>query len=754
MSFPTPDLRPAMQTGLQEELPNNFPTNKRKSAGRLATRASSGPCASMLRPLSTCLSCLLLASTPPSAADEISLDRILKAPDAATGDSFGLSIALDLPWILVGAPNHGNGATYVFKKTDTPRWPWVYDSTLTPSTTSKNAKFGASVALYGFLAGGVLPTGPRIAIGAPLASTIATNDGAVHLFDALGNELPKLTAPTPGVADLFGWSVSMSTSYLAVGAPYSDSFGLDGGAVYLYKRNWIPDPFTWDRLTTVSIPGSETEGRFGSAVAIDHDHLVVGAPMADTPTGTDVGEAVIFSRDAGGVDQWNAIKTLSAWDEQPNAGFGEAVVVHEDVIAVGAPNHTTRPGFRPGTVYLFGRNVGGKGQWGLFRQIVASDAEHNAKFGSTLSMSGDLLVVGAPSHHADSLVPSKGSIYLYGRNDGGIDQWGEIGRRNMAGAAKSNGYGYRVAVDGTEIAGSALAGDTATALQSGFVAVSDAGLAEPSPLNRVAWGSFEHPLFTSLGGGLPDATGEWGTTRAIHVSNLVSTPEITPADGFKVARFNYTGGGGATPSDNCYLYQLVDMSPYPARVSSGKMVARLSYKANRLSGDANTDDKFSAAIVALNGDPANFATDLPNHTRIATAFLHTDNDPATWEPISVELQVPTGTTYLAIRIAALENVWNDVSGIEFDGHFADQVTLSLSAPAESPGILGLAVLNDSDVSLRHLTEPGFHYSLQKSTDLIHWTTIRWAMTGTGFTHTVVVTGGRIPETYYRIGVGW
>ncbi|MDP6547322.1 MAG: PEP-CTERM sorting domain-containing protein, partial [Phycisphaerae bacterium] len=76
-------------------------------------------------------------------------------------------------------------------------------------------------------------------------------------------------------------------------------------------------------------------------------------------------------------------------------------------------------------------------------------------------------------------------------------------------------------------------------------------------------------------------------------------------------------------------------------------------------------------------------------------FIVSDGGLATWERASVELLLPTGTDYIGIDIYADENIHNDTSGIEFDGHYADAVTVSVTPEPATLSLLalgGLAIL--------------------------------------------------------------
>ncbi len=61
--------------------------------------------------------------------------------------------------------------------------------------------------------------------------------------------------------------------------------------------------------------------------------------------------------------------------------------------------------------------------------------------------------------------------------------------------------------------------------------------------------------------------------------------------------------------------------------------------------------------------------------RVQRFDLLSDSDPATWERVVGTIDLPAGTRYVVIEIFAFEDVADDATVPEFDGHFADDVTL-------------------------------------------------------------------------------
>ena len=73
---------------------------------------------------------------------------------------------------------------------------------------------------------------------------------------------------------------------------------------------------------------------------------------------------------------------------------------------------------------MFERNQG-TGSWGQVQKLTAgSDAGAGDFFGSAVSISGDVVVVGA--YLNDDAGADSGSAYVFERNQGGADNWGEV----------------------------------------------------------------------------------------------------------------------------------------------------------------------------------------------------------------------------------------------------------------------------------------------------------------------------------------
>ena len=122
----------------------------------------------------------------------------------------------------------------------------------------------------------------------------------------------------------------------------------------------------------------------------------------------------------------------------------------------------------------------------------------------------------------------------------------------------------------------------------------------------------------------------------------------------------------------------------------GDALARASASFNRIPGDGQTDTAFAVGIYAYAGSPSTFPSQwLSAELDSNSGSVTTDDDTGTWESATAELDVPVGTSFLVVRVSALENTFNDASGTEFDGHYADAAFLEI---VPEPATLSLLAL--------------------------------------------------------------
>jgi hypothetical protein len=258
-------------------------------------------------------------------------------------------------------------------------------------------------------------------------------------------EVERLFGSDTDEQDEFGESVSIDGDFAAVGAINVPSpTGFDG-AVYIFQRQ---SGGTWLEIKRITAPDGGSGRGFAWSLSLRGDLLVVGAPF-DNQAASHAGAAYVFQRELGGPDNWGFVRKIIADDAASSDRFGESVAVDGELTLIGAPRRDTA-GADAGAAYLFSRNLGGSNQWGLVRQMVASDASSDDFFGDSVSLSGDIALVGATS--ANGASAQSGAAYVFRRDEGGVGMWAETAKLFAPDGHGGDDFGISVSVNAGQIA--------------------------------------------------------------------------------------------------------------------------------------------------------------------------------------------------------------------------------------------------------------------------------------------------------------
>lgn len=239
----------------------------------------------------------------------------IAASDGEHQDNFGYSIALFENTLAVGAPKDddkspNSGAVYLYDLAKNNE-----ETKLTASDAASHSHFGNSLAL----------SETTIAIGAYEANSKKKECGAVYLYNlADRNTETKITASDGERHDYFGYSVALSKSTLAVGAPEDDDKGPNSGAVYLYK---LSKGYSETKITA---PDGTSYEDFGLSVSLTVNTLAVGAPE-DNDKGKDSGAVYLFNLAKGILES-----KIIASDANIEDFFGKNIALSGKKLSVGA----------------------------------------------------------------------------------------------------------------------------------------------------------------------------------------------------------------------------------------------------------------------------------------------------------------------------------------------------------------------------------------------------------------------------------
>jgi hypothetical protein len=198
----------------------------------------------------------------------------------------------------------------------------------------------------------------------------------------------------------FGWSVAMDGTRVVVGA--NNVIGGNPGTAFVYELASLNPTVP---VAILKQPNPTGNTLFGSAVAISGDWVVVAAPREEGQTG--LGGRVYVYDLAGTTPQLPRFvlenPTQKAWDE-----FGHAIAMSGSRLAVSAPGDT-RGAPNVGIVYLY--DLAGNQPANPIAIFDNPEAEASDRFGTSLALSSDRLVVGTPYDNAGAF--KAGCVFVY-----------------------------------------------------------------------------------------------------------------------------------------------------------------------------------------------------------------------------------------------------------------------------------------------------------------------------------------------------
>lgn len=200
-------------------------------------------------------------------------------------------------------------------------------------------------------------------------------------------QMDKVAGPDAGAGDQFGYSVALSGTTAIVGSRYADRQGSNSGAATVLRLSAVGEVLG---STPLLGKGVVADDHFGSAVAIWDHTAVVGATGCDL-RGSRSGAAFVFRQDQHGA--WRQIAELTASDGSDADEFGNAVAIWDHTIVVGASEAGT--GFfddRMGAAYVYHEDE--TGAWREVARLRGADTAPLDHFGFAVALNGDRLVVG------------------------------------------------------------------------------------------------------------------------------------------------------------------------------------------------------------------------------------------------------------------------------------------------------------------------------------------------------------------------
>lgn len=363
----------------------------------------------------------------------------LLASDASPSDLFGRGVDIDGDTVVVGAYGESDngaysGAAYIFVRNSSGTW--VEEQKLLASDGGAGDFFGYSVAV----------SQGTVIVGAYDDDDNGSNGGAVYVFerDSSGTwiEQAKLLSSDGTGNESFGIDVDISGDAIVIGASNDNDIAFQAGTAYVFERDSLGG---WVQTARISASDAESQDRFGTAVAIDGDRVLVGVHLKDEIP-FDSGAAYLFEKNAVS-GSWVETTKLVPSDGFPNQFFGFSVALSGDTALIGA-YFDTDFGWQSGGAYVFSKNDADI--WVQTTKLNAPDGTQGDLFGYSVAIDNDLILVAAQSD--DDNGANSGSAYIYSRNQ--IGAWVFDAKVIASDGDMSDGFGISIGLsDSAFVAG-------------------------------------------------------------------------------------------------------------------------------------------------------------------------------------------------------------------------------------------------------------------------------------------------------------
>ena len=380
-------------------------------------------------------------------------NQIVYASDGSANNNFGRSCAMWGSYMIVGSfegESNTQGAIYIYKKES---GTWTFKQKISGE--------GANDYFSGY--GAVDIHEDTIIVGAYKHGT-NNNTGKAYVYTRSGETWSlesSIVSDDLATDDKFGISVSVHGDYAVVGAQLDDGPS-QSGAGYIFYRNGT----SWSQQQKLN-PGASDEN-VGTHVSIYGDYVVLSGKRS----GSDLrGRAHVYKRSG---TTWGNHTVISNPNPASNDAFSERLSITDGYVAIGSDADDPGGTSDAGQVYVFKHS--GTNDWTLEATLEASDKTSSMRFASGISMTPNVLVVGA--HQEGTGGANAGAAYIFERSG---TTWTEVKKVVASDAAAGDRLGIYVGVnnDGSSFVAGAY-GESTNGASAGAAYVYEKGPAGPN----------------------------------------------------------------------------------------------------------------------------------------------------------------------------------------------------------------------------------------------------------------------------------
>lgn len=334
--------------------------------------------------------------------DTLSFSQLLLPETPNNNGNYGSSIVLNDNYnqLFIGEIGDNSGGSvsiYELSGNNLQEYEWIFTEKIYDPDISA-VSFGRSIATYN----------NYLFIGDERNSTLAPSAGSVCIYDNIGgnwNFIQRLTDPSGGTNDNFGWSVDVYDDYAVVGSRFYDpshTNPVNHGAVLIYK--FVSG--TWSYIQRIEDDIKNDQERLGWNVRIYKDRLFVSNLFDVISINEHLGSVLYYQLNmVSGI--WEFRQKITAMSGfESNISYGIEVDVNDTYLFIGS--HRTGNGYVD--IYKIDTN---NTTYSFFQRVfdITDDTIDEDNFGYSISLFGDYAVITSRFDAFNSIIQQGSSTY-------------------------------------------------------------------------------------------------------------------------------------------------------------------------------------------------------------------------------------------------------------------------------------------------------------------------------------------------------
>ncbi|KAJ5076429.1 hypothetical protein M0811_06429 [Anaeramoeba ignava] len=195
-------------------------------------------------------------------------------------------------------------------------------------------------------------------------------------------------------------------------------------------------PFQYEHILAPNDPNNKIY--FGQSISISGNTLAVGATLPFSLEENPSGRAYIFENEN---NNWNQKAKLNINDGTNGDGFGTSISISNDIVVVGAPFANVSSNIKQGKAYIFKKNGN---DWNQVAELIANDGEAGDYFGYSVFILGKIIIIGSPDANING-TRAQGCAYIFNGNEDGTI-WNQTQKLIGNDGKESDNFGWSISV--------------------------------------------------------------------------------------------------------------------------------------------------------------------------------------------------------------------------------------------------------------------------------------------------------------------